>query len=190
MERWNFSNLDSFKISFHRLNMRIVFLSRYQNTINRGAENFVKELSKGLSKSFNVEILSGQEADNLSKVRQNFENLDPSLKSKIEVAIPDTVALKSVIQTLEQTANLHEASVSALQIQPLLVETKVENQLGTLSEIAFTFNVEGEYQNLISILQDLKSSGRLISIDNLSISKLTEGPGLIMSLSGKAYYIK
>ena len=38
--------------------MKIAFLSRYQNTVNRGAETFVFELSKRLSKNHNVEILT------------------------------------------------------------------------------------------------------------------------------------
>lgn len=131
-----------------------------------------------------------KKADDLSRARENFEKLDPTLKSKIEAAIPNTVQLRSVIQTLEQSAQRNEASISALQIQPLTVETKKDNQLGALSEINFTFNVEGSYQKLISMLQDLKSSDRPISIDNLSLSKLSEGGGLIMSLSGKVYYLK
>lgn len=131
-----------------------------------------------------------QKTDDLAKAQQNYEILDPNLKSKIEAAIPDTVSLNSITQTLEQAAKQYEASVSALQIQPLVLETKAENQLGTLAEIVFTFNAEGEYKNLISLLQVLKSSGRLITIDNVSLSKLSEGAGLIMSLSGKAYYIK
>jgi len=131
-----------------------------------------------------------QKVSDLSKARQNFEKLDPSLKLKIEAAIPETIQLRSVTQTLEQTALRNQASVSALQIQPLSVETNAASELNTVSEVVFTFNVEGEYQKLISVLQDLKSSGRLISIDNMSLSKLSEGPGLIMSISGKAYYLK
>ncbi len=48
--------------------MKIVFLSRYQNQINRGAENFVLELSKRLSKNHRVDILSGKSADDVSKI--------------------------------------------------------------------------------------------------------------------------
>lgn len=131
-----------------------------------------------------------QKAENLSKGKQNYDNLDSDIKTKIQAAIPNTVGLRSVIQTLEQTAKKYEASVSALQIQPQVLETKTEDKLGTVSEISFIFNVEGQYQQLISMLQDLKASDRLISIDNLSLSKLSEGGGLIMSLSGKAYFLK
>lgn len=147
-------------------------------------------LQKKLDDSTQVLEKINQKTNNLSKAQQNYANLDPNIKSKIKAAIPDTVGLKSVIQTLEQTAKVHEASVSALQIQPLVLGVKTQDNLGTLSEVAFTFNAEGGYQQLISMLQDLKSSDRLISIDNVSLSKLSEGTGLIMSLSGKAYYLK
>ncbi|TSC87558.1 MAG: Uncharacterized protein G01um10147_536 [Microgenomates group bacterium Gr01-1014_7] len=147
-------------------------------------------LQKKLANSTQVLEKVNQKAENLSKGKQNYDNLDPNIKIRISSAIPDTAELKSVIQTLEQTAKKYEASISALQIQPLTIAAKEEDKVSNLAEISFIFNVEGEYAKLISILQDLKSSGRLISIDNLSLSKLSEGGGLVMSLSGKAYYLK
>lgn len=147
-------------------------------------------LQKKLENSTQVLEKVNQKALNLSQGKTNFEKLDSSLKSKIENTIPDTTNLKSLIQSLEQTAKKHEASVSALQIQPLVIETNTDNQLGKLADITFTFNVEGEYRNLVLLLQELKSSLRLISIESLSLSKLYEGAGLSMSISGKAYYIK
>lgn len=147
-------------------------------------------LQKKLINSEEVSQKVTQKTNNLSLAKKNYDNLDQNIKNKIAAAIPDTVQLKSVIQSLEQTAKIHEASISALQIQPLVVDTKTDNQIGSISEISFTFNIEGNYQNLILLLQDLKTSSRLISIDSLSLSKVSEGSGLIMSLSGKAYYIK
>lgn len=147
-------------------------------------------LQKKLDDSNAVLKKVNQKVNDLSLGKTNYEKLPTQAKSQIDTAIPEIARLKSVIQSLEQTARNHEASISALQIQPLVLLTKSNNQLGTLSEIAFTFNIEGNYQQLISILQDLKSSARLISIDNLSIAKPPDGTGLIMSISGKAYYIK
>lgn len=131
-----------------------------------------------------------QKANNLSLGKTNYDNLDQNIKDKLSAVIPDTVSLKSVVQTLEQTAKIHEASVSALQIQPLVIDIKTDNQTKILSEISFTFNTEGDYKNLIALLQDLKTTNRLISIESLSLSKASEGKTLIMSLSGKAYYLK
>lgn len=147
-------------------------------------------LQKQLVDSASVLEKVNQKAKILSAAKQNYNNLDPKLKSKLTNYIPDTVNLKSVILSLETTAKQHNASISAIQIQPLVMETNIGTGSGTLSEILFTFNTTGEYPNLISILQDLKKSNRLISIDHLSLSKVTDGTALIMSLSGKAYYIK
>lgn len=133
-----------------------------------------------------------KKSTDLTLGKQNYENLNPNIKTKIQTAIPDTVELKSLIQTLELVASNNEASISALQIQPLVLDIKKEDAIGTLGEVAFTFNIENSYSRLLSLLQELKTSARLISIDNVSISKVSEeaGEGLIMSLSGKAYFIK
>lgn len=146
-------------------------------------------LQKKLANSDEVLQKITQKANDLSLGKKNYDNLDQSLKEKISAAIPDTVTLKSIVQTLEQTAKIHDASISALQIQPFVIDTKVDSRMRTLTEISFTFNTEGDYQNLIALLQDLKRSSRLISIDSLSLSKTSEKT-LIMSLSGKTYYLK
>lgn len=131
-----------------------------------------------------------QKANDLSLGKQNYDKLDSDLKNRISLAIPDRVELKTLIQTLEQIASRNEASVSALQIQPLTLEPVVENRVGAISEIEFTFNIDAKYQSIIAFLQDLSASSRLITVDRLSLSKVSEGSGLIMSIVGKAYYIK
>lgn len=147
-------------------------------------------LQKKLADTSQVLDKVNKKANDLSLGKQNYDNLDQQIKLKIAQAIPPIVELKSITQTLEQSAKVHEASISALQIQPLTLGIKSENTVGSIGEVNFTFNVEGNYQNLILLLQDLKLSSRLVSIDKLSISKASEGSGLIMSISGKAYYIK
>lgn len=48
--------------------MKIAFLSRYQDKLQRGAETFVRELSSKLSQKHTVNILSGDDADSLNKI--------------------------------------------------------------------------------------------------------------------------
>lgn len=48
--------------------MRIVFLSRYQNSIQRGAETFVRELSKHLSLRHDINILTEEKSDSLKEI--------------------------------------------------------------------------------------------------------------------------
>lgn len=147
-------------------------------------------LQKKLDDSNQVLEKLKKKAESLSLGKKNYDNLDSSVKNRIQATIPDSVELKSVTQTLEEAAKLNDASISALQIEPQVLETKLDNKIGTLSEIGFTFNVEGSYSNVVLLLQDLSTSSRLISIDKLSISKVSEGQGVIMSTSGKAWYLK
>lgn len=147
-------------------------------------------LQKKLTDSDQVLQKITEKSNNLSLGKKNYDNLDQNIKGKILNLVPDDTNLKTVIQSLEQAAKTHQASISALQIQPLVIDTKVEGKIGTVSEVSFIFNTEGSYKNLVALLQDLKTSSRLISIETLSLSKVADGTGLIMSLSGKAYYLK
>lgn len=131
-----------------------------------------------------------QKSNDLSLAKKNYDNLDEDIKNKIASAIPNTTGLKSVISTLEQTAKMHDASISALQIQPIVINNTTKEGIGSLAEITFIFNTEGAYQNLTALLQDLRTSSRLVSIDSVSMSKTVDGTSIIMSLSGKAYYLK
>lgn len=147
-------------------------------------------LQKKLADSNEVLQKIELKANNLSKGKENYDNMDPNIKNKIAMFIPNIVNLKSIIALLEQSAKANEASISALQIQPLVINTKDLDGIGSMGEVSFVFNVEGDYTKLITLLQNLKASNRLISIDNLSLSKVNDSKLLIMSLSGKAYYLK
>lgn len=70
--------------------MRIVFLSRYQNKFQRGAENFVMELANRLSQNHKVDILVGEDADSMIKV----------LQGKYQVVIPINGRLQSLKTSL------------------------------------------------------------------------------------------
>lgn len=170
---------------FTLITMSILILFAIKPTVET-----ILVLQKKLADSDQVLQRITQKANNLSLARKNYDALNRDIKDKISSLIPDTLSLKTTIQSLEQTAKIHDASISALQIQPLVVENKSETSVGSLAEISFIFNIEGNYQNLINFLQDLNMSSRLISINKLSLSKAGDNSTLIMSLSGKAYYLK
>lgn len=74
--------------------MKIVFLSRFQNILNRGAENFVNELGRRLSKKYQVEILVGKHADSMVKV----------MGRKYDIVIPINGRLQSLKASLGRFA--------------------------------------------------------------------------------------
>ena len=48
--------------------LKIAFLSRFQDKVDRGVETYVYELSKRLSKNHQVDILKGENSDSLRKI--------------------------------------------------------------------------------------------------------------------------
>ena len=129
-------------------------------------------LQKKLDNSTQLLESLQKKSRDLSAGRQNYDNLNASIKNKIQAAIPDSAELKTVVQTLENGAALHNASISAIAIEPQVLENKIQNQVGNLSEVKFVFNIEGTYTNITSLLQELGRSSRLISIDKLLIVSL------------------
>ena len=132
-----------------------------------------------------------QKSENLTLAKNNYQSLDSQTRSKIQSLVPSQFDLKNLIQTLEETATANQATMSALQIQPFIIEGTLDSlQKKTLAEIEFTYNIEGTYPNLLKLLKQLQMSPRLISLKNLIINKSSGGNNLIMSISGKAYYLK
>lgn len=66
--------------------MKIVFLNRYQNKVERGAEIFVSELTKRLSQNHTVDIFSDKRADSIKDV----------LAGRYDVVIPINGRLQSL----------------------------------------------------------------------------------------------
>lgn len=74
--------------------MRIAFFSRYQNSLNRGAETFVYELSRRLQKKHIVEILSNQEGDSLKRI----------LSGSFDIVMPINGGFQSLTASLGRLA--------------------------------------------------------------------------------------
>lgn len=128
-------------------------------------------------------------SENLAKGRNNYQALSSQVKDKIQQAIPQRAEFKTLIGTLEDTALAHQASISALQIQS--VEVRPEKNLANskLWEIKFTFNLEGGYDNLLSFLEKIKNSLRLVEIEQLAVNRSSDSKIIIMSIRGKAFYL-
>lgn len=82
--------------------MKILFLSRYQNTSSRGVETFIKELTARFSPELKVEVFAGNDADNLSKI----------LKGKFDVVIPTNGRLQSLKVSLGRLIGGYKVLIS------------------------------------------------------------------------------
>lgn len=82
--------------------IKIAFLSRYLNQVHRGAETYVLELSKRLANKFDIEILSGTESDDLSKI----------ISGKYDLVIPTNGRWQAFKASLGRMAGNYKLLVS------------------------------------------------------------------------------
>lgn len=118
----------------------------------------------------------------------NYKNIAPDIKSTIVSYVPSNPDLANLIKSLESSTSETDATISALQFQPISIDKKTDSN--ELKEITFTFNIEGSYDTLKNVLQNIYTGGRLITIDKLILNKVASGNILLMNISGKAYFTK
>lgn len=82
--------------------MKIVFLSRYQMRLQRGAEIFVSELSKQLSKKHYVDVLTGEAADSIGRV----------MKGEYDIVIPINGRLQSLKVSLSRVIGKYKLLIT------------------------------------------------------------------------------
>lgn len=129
-----------------------------------------------------------KKSEDLSLARKNYQQLDQNIKVKIQTALPKNVNIATLIRSLEGATLSTQASISALQFQPLTLQQSTATP--EVAEISFTFNIEGTFDHLKTALANLARSERAISLESVSFSKIEGGKTILMSVSGKGYYLK
>lgn len=128
--------------------------------------------------------------NDLTAGRNNLQNLGPEKRKKIDSALPENTDVTSLISSLRNSSG-REASVSALQIQPVvLLDSKAKSPTApqSLGEVSFSYNIQGTYGQLLPTLYNLQRSPRLLNISSVVLSS-QEG-ATVLSVSGKAYFLK
>lgn len=147
------------------------------------------ELQKSIQDNKATLTLLEQKSKDLTDGKRNLDNMSPEIKNKISARLPSSPAVSNLISSLQTSAS-NVASVSALQVQPVTIYDGTINQTAplTLEELAFSFNVQGSYTDLITVLDNLGKTPRLVNLTSAVFNKTTEGINL--SINGKGYHLK
>jgi Tfp pilus assembly protein PilO len=129
-----------------------------------------------------------QKSQALSQARENYQAIPDGKKQALEQSIPKQINLPFLVTALENSTLSTTASISALQFQPVTIEKPQNSQ--TLSEVQFTFNTEGSLTDLKHILTNLRKSPRMIAIDTLIFNRVEGGNTILMSITGRGFYLK
>lgn len=147
------------------------------------------DLQKSIQDNQKVLDLLEQKSIDLTNGKKNLDSIDPNIKDKINTRLPLYPAVTNLISNLQISAT-NTASISGIQVQPITIYNTVVNTKSALSldEIIFSFNNQGSYNQLITILDNVTKSSRLINLTSAIFSKTTDG--ISLSISGKGYYLK
>lgn len=149
----------------------------------------ILELRQTLETNQKILTILNQKANDLVLAKQNLEAIDPLVKEKIERTLPTHPNPTSLIRAI-QNVQANTASLSALQIQPLIIlDTNTSSTTLILGEIDFAFSTQGSYNQFLKTIQNLNKAGRIIRIENLTINKQATN-SLTLSVTAKGYYLK
>ncbi len=130
-----------------------------------------------------------KKSEDIALASKNYGLLDLQIKQKINTAIPFNPEVRSIVINLERAAQAAQASISAIQIEPATITPQSEMP-SEATKVVFNFNTEGSYEALLKVLDGLKTSPRILSIDNLIMNRTTETGTIVMSVKGTAIYLK
>jgi Tfp pilus assembly protein PilO len=180
-----------FAKTYSSLIFSIITISIFSYYAIRPTVTTILSLQKSIEEQTDILNKVQEKGRSLSTGKANYENIGPEVREKINNLIPDNPALAQLIDSLTYAAQTSEASVSGLQFQQVDLENK-KNQItrdAPLTQVDFTLNTQGSYQNLMKLLTALKRTDRLVTITSVNFVQPADA-NLIMTINGKAYYLK
>lgn len=121
--------------------------------------------------------------------KQNLDKISQEDKDKIRNAIPSHPNVPLLVTSIQNSIT-SESSISALQVQPIILfEIPEASNSGTPEKVEFSFNFHGTYAQGMETIQNVLKSPRIITIDSLVINKSEEEP-LLLTITGTATYLK
>lgn len=138
-------------------------------------------------------------ADNLSLARDNYNNLNQPLKSKVVALVPTSASLPCFMNYLSDLAATEDATISSIQISQtdlngtskcIITDDDLANsQKGKVSKIDFTLNTQGSYNSMVNFLEKIERLNRLVTIENVAFNKDATKSTIFISISGQILYI-
>lgn len=146
-------------------------------------------LQKSIAEQKTILESLNQKSQTLEEARANLNNLDPKTVAKIDSLLPTNINLTPLIEYLNNLANQSNASISALQFQPVGITGSPTNGTLATQDIDLTFNLQGTYAQFQYIIQNLNRGPRLLDIQSIGVSRSNDNV-LILSVNAKAYFLK
>lgn len=128
-----------------------------------------------------------EKINSLSVLHGKYAEIQPDIPIVL-AAIPKTPeapTLVGIIQTIGDSANITISGIQVFQVEAVSVQSARKES----SAFSFSVTCRGSYQDLVRFMESLTSSQRIITIDNISISKKGGADELLhLTLRGTTYF--
>lgn len=148
----------------------------------------IASLQKQLEDAKFVEAKLQEKINNLSVLDQEYQNIQKDLPVVL-AAVPKTAEIATFTATLQTISN--SSRVKLTNLEALQVELSKQT-LARKKYTSYGFNIaaQGNYQDLIGLLDKLVNFQRIITINNVSIAKptLINETSLQVNIKGDTYF--
>lgn len=150
--------------------------------------NRIKAETLQLSRKMADATAAGEELDQLSQLKQQFQALQPAL-AKLNVALPSQKNQSVVVLQIQQLAanagmQLPSASFQASNGLPTATSQTIKS--GAVLALPISFQLTGTYAQLQKFLQQAEQLGRYNDVSSLSITR-GSGSNLVFSIALNVY---
>jgi Tfp pilus assembly protein PilO len=148
----------------------------------------IASLQKQLEDGKFVEQKLREKINNLSVLQQKYTSIEPDLPIIYE-ALPKTSQIPLLAAQIQAVAN--DSSVKVTNFQTFQAEVS-HTAVSTKKFAAYNFSVtaQGEYQNMTNFMDKLVNFQRIVTIESVSITKVTalNTTDLKLTIKGIAYF--
>lgn len=182
---------NKFARTYSSLIFSLITISIFSYYAIRPTVTTILSLQKSIEEQNQVLTTLKDKVNNLVSGKKNYESIPADTKAKLDGLVPDDPNLAGLINSLTFAAEDAQATISGLQFQPVEITSKSTRLLrdAQISQVDFTLNARGDFNNLMKLISTLKRLDRLITLTTVNFA-VPPDAGLVLSVSGKAYYMK
>jgi Tfp pilus assembly protein PilO len=153
------------------------------------ATRMLTDQTKQLATRLGDVQIAQDKVDSLQKLKFQYQRISPIIP-KLNAALPATKQQSEIVLQLQQLAAQAGMSLPATSFAPISTlpgPTSQTVKAGDALAIPVSFQLTGNYDQLIKFLQSLERQGRYTNVTMLSVSKNTSAKALGFSLSINVY---
>lgn len=147
----------------------------------------IAKLKKEIEDNTFVHEQLQQKINNLSILQQKYITLQNDLPA-VYATIPQKSEIPSLVGQIQSLAKTNNLSVSTLQTFEVEISDSTKKQ-NKYTSFSFAISGNGTYEDISKFVSDLVKMQRIITLENLSITKKTSESNLLqLSLRGSSYF--